>query len=341
MKTRITIQDVAQRAQVSQVTVSYVLNGRDADARISPDTRDRVLEAARELGYRANAVARMLVTRKSQAIAVVFQYASYFGHWSSFISSVMHGVSEAAVEADFDLMLHTRVARNSNHEMSQLLDGRVDGALLLRDANDPLITELLRRDFPMVLFFTRSYSGDVAYVDADNYSGGRMAAQHLLELGHENIAMVRGSSQSTASNDRFSGYRDALESAGQSVRPESVLTIATPTDDLTEFVSLMSSPDRPTAILVWSDDVAYQLMAQMKAMGISIPRDVSIIGFDSLDSSNLISPGLTSVRQPIVQMAKEAATMLIDQIEGRPMQRKQVIYPLSLDVRDSTAVVPH
>jgi LacI family transcriptional regulator len=337
MSDRATIQDVANLAKVSKVTVSYVLNGQDAKARISAETKDRVLSAARELGYRRNAIARMLVTRKSQTIAIVFQYAQYFSIWSSFTSDVMHGVCEASVAGGFDLMLHTRPSENSLNEVDQLTDGRADGALVLRDSDDPLLDELLRREFPCVFFFTRSTVPGAAYVDADNYSGGRMAARHLLDLGHRRIAMIRGSAHSVSSNDRFNGYRDALESAGLASDPANVIAIESPDQDLGEFRSMMSRADRPTALFVWSDDVAFKCMQCLRDMGLELPKDVSIVGFDSIEACNHCSPTLTSVKQPIFEMARDATRILLGKINGEPPRRDQLVYPLTLEIRGSTA----
>lgn len=341
MQSRVTIQDVANMAKVSKVTVSYVLNGRDASVRISPGTKQRVLDAAKELGYAPNAVARMLVTRRSSTIAVVFQYATFFSTWSSFTSDLMHGVCESCVQSDYDLMLHTKVSDNADSEADSLTDGRVDGVLLLRDENDPLVTALIERNFPSVLFFSRSSHPRAAFVDSDNYTGGKIAVQHLIDLGHKNIGMIRGSQQSVSSNDRFSGYRDALESAGIPVETSKILTMCTPDADRNALYELLNSPERPSALFVWSDDVAYQIMRACRECNLSIPDDISIVGFDSLESSKLSSPPLTSVRQPVLDMAREATKLLLDLINRKESPRTQIIYPLTLDIRGSTKTFSH
>lgn len=340
MSQRVTIQDVANLAGVSKVTVSYVLNGRDVDARISGDTRQRVLDAARMLDYRPSAIARTLATRRSQSIAIVFQYASFFSHWSSFISEIMHGVCEAAVERDFDLLLHTRRAESTEAEISMLTDGRADGVLLLRDGNDPLVNEIFDRQVPSVLFFTRSYHAAAAFVDADNYAGGRIATQHLVDLGHRRIGMVRGGIHSVSSNDRFNGYRDVLEGAKLPVDPRHHYMVPTPDDPLDDIVQSLQSAEAPTALFVWSDDVAFRLMRTLQSAGLRVPEDISVVGFDSLDQCNLSSPRLTSVRQPIPDMARDATNLLVDMIQKEPVKWKQRIYPLQLDVRASTAPPP-
>lgn len=333
---RTTIEDVAKHAGVGKVTVSYVLNGRSKTARISSSTAERVLESARVLNYKPNALARMLVTKRTEVLAVVFQRGSMFSTWSAFTSEVMRGVSTAAVELGYDIMLHTRDLVGTA-ESDALCDGRVDGALVLRDEGDATLNALTERDFPTVQFFTRSEGQNLAYVDADNYAGGRMATRHLIELGHQRVAMVRGSMRSTSSNDRYNGYRDALEGAGIGVGPERVLSIPSPSSDFEPLRQLMTSPSRPTALFVWSDDVAMICMQVLAELGLSVPDDVSVVGFDSLAECERSFPPLTSINQPIATMAQTATQLLVALVRGETPTQRQVVYPLSLDIRASTA----
>ncbi len=332
---RVTILDVAKRANVSKVTVSYVLNGHSVKERISSETSARVLKVAKELGYRPNAIARTLVTKRSEILAIVFQRGDFFSTWSGFTGEIMRGVSSAAVELGYDLMLHTKSV-TPEFEADALCDGRVDGALVLRDEGDPVLLGLLHHEFPCVQFFTRSEGSGAPFVDADNYAGGRLATRHLLDLGHQKIGMIRGSLRSTSSNDRYNGYRDALEGAGIGVGPERVLQVS-PGSDMGPLAQLMRGPDRPTALFVWSDDVAFACIAMLKDLGLRVPEDVSVVGFDSLEACERCSPTLTSIRQPVFEMASEATRLLVSIIRGESAPRKQILFPLSLDVRGSTA----
>ncbi len=336
----VTILDVAKHAGVSKVTVSYVLNGHHAAARISPETRDRVLASARELNYKRNAIARMLVTKRSHTVAIVFQQAQYFAAWSSFTSELMRGVSQTAVEAGLDLMLHTKPATDPEGEFEALTDGRVDGLLMLRDLDDPTLHKLIDSRFPTVLFFTRTSHPDICYVDCDNYAGGRLAAKHLIDLGHRRITMVRGSSSSVSSNDRFSGYREAMENAGLTIDGSHLMRMPTPTEGIPEFVRIMSERNRPTAVFCWSDDVAFQCMRILRELAIRVPDDVSVVGYDSSDACDHVTPALTSVKQPIFEMAREASEMLVALVNRQNLTRRQIIYPPSLDIRFSTAPAP-
>jgi len=340
MVRRITIEDVAKHAGVSKVTVSYVLNGRGVDARISPQTMARVLDSAKELQYRPNALARMLLRQRTDSIAVAFQYADYFATSSTFISEVMRGVCASCVDLGLDVLLHTRPATPGQPEADMLTDGRVDGLLILRDQDDPTLNEILDRKFPTVLFFTRSSSPDVPYVDADNYSGGRVGTKHLIDIGHTKIGMVRGSAHSVSSNDRYNGYRDAMEAAGLEVRLDHVTTLANTMSPPGDLLAMMSGEDRPTALFVWSDDVAFSVLRWLGEIGLTVPNNVSVVGYDSSDACERVNPALTSVKQPVFEMAHEATDMLARIIRKQPLKRHQVLYPPSLDIRASTAPRP-
>jgi LacI family transcriptional regulator len=331
---RSTITDVAKKAGVGKGTVSYVLNGQSRTARISEETAQRVMAAAGELNYRPNALARMLVSQRTDILAVVFQRGYFFTSWSSFTAEVMKGVSTAAVELGYDLMLHTKDVPREE-EASVLADGRVDGALILRDENDSTVADLTLNRFPSVRFFSRS-NDSTPYVDADNESGGVMATRHLIELGHRRIAMVHGPKHSTSSNDRVTGFRKAMEEAGLEV--DAMLLLEMPGDDSEQkFKAMMTSPCAPTAIFAWSDDVAINCMSYLRDLNISIPSEVSVIGFDSLDIANHSVPPLTSVRQPIFEMAKTATQLLVAIIRNQELDHRQILFPLELDLRGSTA----
>jgi len=340
MTPRKTLTDVAKLAGVGKVTVSYVLNGRASEARISPETTERVLAAAKNLDYRPNALARMLLRQRTDTIAVVFQYADYFHSSSSFTADVMRGVCAGCVDAGFDLMLHTKATSNVLAEADALTDGRVDGALVLRDEHDEVIDLMMARKFPIVLFFSRSDDPAVPFVDLDNFMGGKLATNHLLDLGHRRIAMLRGSLRSVSSNDRHSGYRHALESAGVEYDPDFVIA-GLPSDHPKPLRELMSRPDRPTAIFSWSDDDAFSSLRILSDMGLRVPEDVSVVGFDSSPACERVNPPLTSVRQPVADMARRATQVLVELINGVPASnRHRVVLPPDLDVRGSTCRPP-
>ena len=325
MQRRATIQDVAKAAGVGKVTVSYVLNGRGEEARISAPTRERVLKAAEALSYRPNAMARGLKTRRADAIAVVFQYADYFAATSSFVPELMAGVCAACVDAGLDVVLHTRRFDDPGAEAAALADGRVDGVLLLRDADDPLLPALKATGLPTVSFFSRPLGADGPYADCDNVAGGRIAAEHLLGLGHRRLGMVTGGAGSVAASDRRDGFLDAA--------PDSKLFLW-PLERLADWIT----DERITGLFVWSDDSAFEAVRLLREAGLAVPEDVSVVGFDSSPACERFSPALTSVRQPVREIAAGAVRLLTRVVAGLPVD-PMIVAPV-LDVRASCAPAP-
>ena len=234
-------------------------------------------------------------------------------------------------------MLHTNVADGPDSDASYLASGRVDGALILRDAGDPLIKALKDRRLPIVSFFSRPDEMGVPFVDTDNYSGGRLAAQHLLGLGHRRLGMIAGSQNSVDASDRRHGFVSTVRNAGACIDDSHIVVMYSPLDEPEKFIQLMNCPDRPTALFVWSDDVAFQCMSLATAMGLSVPRDLSIVGFDSTSACLRVSPNLTSIRQPITVMARAATRMLTTIMRGQSPEMDKIVFPPQIDVRASTA----
>lgn len=331
MRKRFTIGDVARLAGVGKVTVSYVLNGRGEEYRISKETQERIHAAARELEYRPSAVARSLVSKQANAITVVFQYANYFQAGSSFVNELMRGVCEECVEADIHLILHTRSFKSVEEEADALMDGRTDGALVLRDIDDPLLPLLHKRQFPVVTFFSRPAEGDIPFIDSDNVAGGVTATNHLKSLGHRVVGMVTGSPGSVASNDRLAGYRTAM---GEDFSDELVISSFEQPDFNSHFLGWVNT-QKPTAILCWSDDCAFSCIRILQQNGIKVPDDISVMGFDSSEECDRTSPTLTSMRQPIFEIARSATRTLILATKQHPAETQQ-IFPQTLDIRGST-----
>ena len=336
MAKRVTINDVAKAASVGKVTVSYVVNGRAREVGISAATSKRVLEIAKLMDYRPSGVARMLAGKRADTIAVVFQQAQFFSTSSAFINEAMHGVCQECVEQKLDVLLHTKPADDPVAEADALSDGRVDGVLMLRDDHDPTLTALTERGTPLVLFFSRSNDPRVSYVDCDNFMGGKLAGSHLASLGRTRLGMVAGSSRSIDSADRFHGFRSAVEAAGLEFDPSSVARLESPQHDLAEVVAMMKRSNRPDALFVWSDDVAFECLRVLRELGLRVPEDVSIVGFDSTAACTRVDPPLTSVRQPIVEMARRATQILAASLRDGSSLPEQIVFPPHLDVRGST-----
>jgi DNA-binding LacI/PurR family transcriptional regulator len=331
----VTLEDVARRAGVSKVTVSNILNNRPTAVPISEATRKRVLAVVQELGYYPNAVARALVRQRTDTIAVVLQFPAIFRGWSGFTNELMHGVSDKAIELGYDILMHTRTQPSVEAEASVLMDGRVDGALLLRDLDDPLTDLLTERGFPHVLFFTRSHRADAYWVDCDNEAGARLAVEHLIRLGHRRIAHLTGSPQACSARDRLKGYHQTMADHGLSVREEWIIPAPHGGADLTPLAELLRRPDQPTALFAWSDEVAIHALSLCNELGIKVPDDLALVGYDSTPICEYTNPPLTSVRQPIYQMAADALEMLVKLIRGERVEPRTRLYTPTLDIRAS------
>ncbi len=338
MSKAITIKDVAVRGGVSKTAVSYVLSGREAGVRISDETRRRVLAAAQDLGYHPNALARGLARRQTDTLALVMQFPSVFSGWSGFTNELMHGATDAATSLGFDLMLHTKGLGSLEQDIAALTDGRADGALLLRDRDDPLSSRLLERSFPFVQVFSHTASPDAYFVDCDNVAGAKMAVDYLWALGHRRIGHLSGSPHSAAAADRLRGYREALAALGVLPRPNWECSMTYAGSDFTPFIALMSQPGSPTAIFAWSDDVAIRAIRVLQEqMGLRVPEDVSVIGFDGTAMCDHTLPRLSSVRQPIYDMAVQGVKTLVSLLRREPVPERQHFFLPSLELRGSSA----
>ncbi len=329
------MEDVAKRAGVSKVTVSNILNNRPTAVPISEATRERVLAVVQELGYYPNAVARALARKRTDTIAIVLQFPAIFQGWSGFTSELMHGVINKAIELGYDILMETRAQPSVEAEAQAIMDGRVDGALLLRDYEDPLSDLLTQQGFPHVLFFTRSKHTDGYWVDCDNLTGARLAVEHLIRMGHTRIAHLAGSMSALSARERLQGYRQTMEQHGLEVRPEWVISATYGGADLTPLQRLLQQPDRPTALFAWSDEVAIHAIRVCEELGLRVPDDVAIVGYDSTPICDHTRPTLTSVRQPIYEMASSAVALLVDLLSGRQPEPRTHLFMPSLEVRES------
>lgn len=343
----VTIKDVAARAGVSKAAVSYVLNGRANEEKIPPETARRILAVAAELQYRPNALARGLAGMSTRTIRVVLQYAQWFSVWSGFTSEMMRGLASAAYSEDFELVLLTRQSaqKNLESELAHILDGRTDGAVLMRNFNDPLLGQLAERNFPFVLMFSHADDPRVPTVDCDNAQGGRMATDYLLDLGHRRILHVAGGQEDSSSGARRrQGFEEAMRARGIEPRPDWICP-AWQMGDVANFEPIAAAlrlppSERPTAIFAWYDGVALPVMELARDAGLRIPEDLSIIGFDGTEMGEHTSPPLTTVRQPIFEIASAAITQVSRRLQGIPEEDPRTLFAPELLLRASCAPPP-
>lgn len=341
----VTIKQVAERAGVSKAAVSYVLNGHAEKAKIPSETAERILAVARDMQYRPNALARGLAGKRTEAIRVVLQYAEWFSVWSGFTSEMLRGIATAAYREDLEIVLHTRRSAQgtTENELASLLDGRTDGAVLLRNHNDPLLEQLTERNFPFVLMFSRTGDDRIRTVDCDNVLGGRLATDHLLDLGHRRILHVAGGQESSSGVERRRGFEQAMQERGITPRAEWIVEGWQRSSDqaLEPLLSALRLPEgeRPTAIFAWYDGAAIRVLEVVRSLGLRVPEDVSLIGFDGTDLGAFTSPALTTVLQPVEEIASHAVTLLAQQLRGEAVAKPETLFAPKLLVRASCAPV--
>jgi DNA-binding LacI/PurR family transcriptional regulator len=336
-----TIRDVAKLAKTSVSSVSAVLNdGGGRTIRVGKATRERILTAASELDYAPNPLAQSLVKRKTGVLGLVFPYSSAFTDRNPFCTQVMSGVFEEVVREKYNLMLHTAIGDDWNAvDANALMDPRVDGLILVLPAPDsPVITRCLRERFPCIAVVYAPCEAGVCIINADDFTGGRLATEHLLRLGHRRIAHLTGDPRIATTTPRRQGYLAALEAAG--IVPDPALhqpgsfTWHTGYAEMARLLDLAPA-QRPTAVFAANDLSADGALSLLRERGLRVPDDIALVGYDDTWYATMTQPTLTSVHMPIYEMGMLAAQMLIALVEGREVPDRQPVLPVSLTVRES------
>jgi DNA-binding LacI/PurR family transcriptional regulator len=331
---RPTIYDVARLAGVSTATVSRALNGT---GQIAPATRASIDAAVEQLGYRPNTIARSLVTKSTQTIALLLPDIT-----NPFYAALVSGIQQRALEAGHTMLLCTTEGDPEREEqyLSLLRAKQVDGALVDGLVLPPdRIARFVRDGFPIVCLDRDVDSASVPLVQVDNRLGARMATEHLLSLGHIRIAHVAGAPDLRISEERVEGYREALLAAHVPPAPELVAT-----GDFTEeggyrATSVLMNRGF-TAVFAANDLSALGVISALTEAGWRVPEDVSVVGFDDLRLSRYTSPPLTTIRQPAAEIAERATQLLLDLTHGKKVSQQLHLLEPELVVRGSTAARP-
>lgn len=336
----VSLKDVAKRAGVSFQTASKVLNGQRGV--VAKQTRERILTAARELGYVPNAVARSLVKRTTYTIGIV---ADDLSDWV--LAQFVVGAEREALRRGHAVIIRTVHGEGSDAEacIRTLLERRVDGVLAAAPSleDDQRVAEVLRRRIPAVRLH-HVPGGGVPVVGSDHVAAARLATEHLMDLGHRRIASVTGPPRRRVVADRLRGYREALESAGLTYDPTLVESAEwEPGSAYQAAGRLLEHDPPPTAIFVQSDLMAVGVLSALNQRGVRIPDDCAVIGFDDLPLAPYLAPPLTSVHVPFLETGERAVRLLLERISGEGEEGgtdttpPRVLLPVSLEVRESTA----
>ncbi|WP_374454202.1 LacI family DNA-binding transcriptional regulator [Nocardioides sp.] len=329
------VKDVAARAGVSLGTVSNVLNRPE---RVSPETRGRVEQAMRDLGFVRNESARQLRAGRSRTLAYVVLDVR-----NPFFTDVAEGAERAAEDSGLSLFLchsDNRASREADY-LAHLVEQRVQGILVTPvDPAAPGLAEVRRNGTPLVIVDRTREDDKFCSVAVDDVLGGRLAVEHLVERGHTRVAFIGGPDSIGQVRDRLEGARRAWADAGL---PADQLTVV-PTSALTvvegrsagERVMGLAARRRPTAAFCANDLLALGLLQQLSTAGLSVPGDMAIVGYDDIDYAGAAAVPLTSVRQPRQELGRRAAELVLDEADNPSHLHQQLVFTPELVARRST-----
>lgn len=331
------IYDVAGRAGVSKSTVSRVIN---RSSRVKDETRERVEAAMRDLGYQPNSAARRLAGSADRRIGLVLPFFTEM--FSSFyIHEILRGVGEVVSARDSELLLHIQSPESAGHSLDRRLRARAFlGGWVIADEKVPL-SLLVQAGSQGVPFVVVNRTVDIPFVNCvsvDNRNGAKEATAHLIRLGHRRIATIAGALEVQSGADRLTGFLDAMREAGLRTPEEYIADCSfTPESAAAATARMLALPEPPTAVFAASDLMASGVYEAAFAAGVRVPADLSVIGFDDDYLARQMPPGLTTMRQPIRQMAAEAASWLLDRIDHRNGDALRTVLPATLVERESCA----
>lgn len=332
-----TIKDIAKEADVSIATVSLVINN---NGRISQSTRNRVLKAIRKYNYHPSRSARGLVSQKTGNIGFILTQ-EHFLRTEAFYTRVFLGTEFDAQANDYYVLLSTisSVFKNGDTLPRFILERNFDGIIIAGKVPDDFIDSISTYKKPIVFLDYQPTRGDFPSIQIDNVKGGILATEHLINYGHKDISFIGGEISHPSIRDRLIGYKLALERAD--IKIDDRLVIAN--NDYQSRQNgyqcaqiLFSNGIKPTAIFASNDDTAIGIMQYIKDRKYSIPDDISVIGFDDVETDLLIDPPLSSISVPKVKMGTEALQLLHDILNTKINTAKKIIVPVELMIRKST-----
>jgi LacI family transcriptional regulator len=326
---RVTIIDVAHEASVSFATVSRVINGKGY---VSATTRERVLQAMTRTGYVVNRQARALAGGRRQVIGLLVPDLD-----TSYVGEILRGIDEELAANNYDLMLYTTHRRKTRESIfaASLTHGMTDGLLMILPMDpETYLASIRQRGFPFVLIDHSGVDDQGPAVGATNWQGAYDATTYLIELGHQRIGFITGRQSMRCARERLVGYRDALTAAGLPCDDALVREGDFHAPLAYEGTLAMLQLDRPpTAIFASNDLSAFGVMDAARDAGLRIPEHISVIGFDDIPGAMMTNPPLTTVRQPLREMGKQATRLLLQYIENPDLGSERIDLPTELVIR--------
>ena len=334
----LTLEDIAKISGFSRSTVSRVVN---RDRRVSSATREHVLEIIEEYNFYPNLAARGLASGHTNVLGVIIPAGVPSLFADPYFPILLQGVSNACNKQDYSVMLSISDAEFEKRLVGRLVQNHlVDGVIVASTLlGDPIQTTLTNSDIPFVII-GRQPNLAANVIDVDNRQAVRQAIDFLIEQGYTRIATITGPLNQMAGVDRFDGYKDALIGAG--IKVDTRLIVEGNFTEAGGYVGMkLLLPNKPEVVFAASDTTAIGAMRCLNEVGLRVPDDIGLIGFDDIPASSTLTPPLSTVRQPIQGMGEAAANLLIEAIESGSKEHHCVTLPTELIVRNSTARVNH
>lgn len=331
----ITLSEIARIAGVSKMTVSNVINGKKG---VAEETRGRIMEVIRDTGYTANRSARNLASGRTRTIGLVVPKLN--SNYTLYIGEILRGAGDTVDQHHWDLLVCTTSddAEREFRRIQSLASGIVDGILVLLPRAEQSYLNLLQDTHIPVITLDHGLSETpLPSIDVDNHSGGRIATEHLLSLGHRRIGFI-GGTYSRAHLERLAGYQEVLHEHGISPNPDLIMEgdYSQPSG-FRAAEKLLDLPHPPTAIFAISDAMAFGALEAAGRRGIRVPDQLSVIGFDDIPMANWVHPQLTTIRQPLYQLGETAINLIISMTDGESLPGQRMLLPVELVVRGSVA----
>lgn len=331
------IKDVARRANVSISTVSHVVN---ATRFVSESSREQVQAAIRELGYVPSAVARSLKSNSTKTLGMLIPNCT-----NPYFAEIVRSVEDHCFGAGYTLILCNTddEPRRQSVYLQVLSEKRIDGLIIISTGNDSELLALVEGlTIPTVLLDREINHVQCDLVETAHVQGAMMATEHLIALGHKRIACIGGPADLNSSIQRIQGWRNALSNAGLSDEAAQLVWHSdfTSQGGFDAMKQVLQSPVKPTAVFVCNDLMGIGALSAAHEAGIRIPQDLSVVGFDDIELAHFTSPPLTTIVQPKQRMGVMAVDMLLERIQSKRQQAKQVLLQPSLVVRASSGPVP-
>jgi len=332
-----TIYEIAKAAGVAPGTVSKALN---RTGRVNEETRKRIEKIAEDMSYVPNVAARGLKSNQSFMIGIVFPENAGIGLKHMFFSELLESFRHEMAEYGYDtIFINKRLDGKDIGYLEHCKMRKVDGLLIITiDPNDSEMDQLLDSKIPSVS--TEMALASIPYVMSDNIEGGRLAAEYLMKMGHTQVGHLAGVLNTVAGLERLDGFRKGLEKAGLSLKDQYIESLGWTYNESIEetiknYINRFKLEERPTALFVASDLMAVHTINILAKMGISVPEDISIIGFDDIQIAKIINPGLTTIHQDIPGIAKGIVDILYQLIKKEEVDQLCKKIPVTLVERGS------